>query len=211
MSNSEINWSEIKLLRSKLFSEDEIQLMEKIFEKTISSDHFDNWRNIINPIEEKIGGTGIKDLLVNVDNGGYTGNYDIKDRDIYRPLQYATICFTHTDIDGFLRRDSIQESCEHIENVLKRIFSTSLKISNCPLGQITGQIKQKNLLENNMVFLLEKINIINRIAKHEYGEDSIPTDYDPYNDHMFTLMEAISMYFICRKVGFILMKIGEEK
>jgi hypothetical protein len=206
MNNSKINWSEIKLLRSELFSEDEIQLMEKIFEKANSSDHFENWRNMINPIEEKIGGTGIKDLLVETEHGGYTGNYDIKDRSIYRPLQYATVCFTHKDINGFLRRDSIQESCEHIENVLKRYFSSTLNISNIPLGQIIGKIKQKKLLDNNMILLLEKINVINRIAKHDYNEDSIPIDYDPYEDHMFTLMEAISMYFICRKVGFILMK-----
>ena len=56
--------------------------------------------------------------------------------------------------------------------------------------------------------LLKKINAINRIAKHDYDEDSIPMDYDPDEDHMFTLMEAISMYFICRKVGFLLMKMG---
>ena len=144
MKDFDISWPEIKSLQSELFSETEIQTMERIFEKIISSEYFDSWRNIVESLDDNIGGKGVRDLLVPMEHN-YTGNYSHRDREIFRPLQYATTCFTHKDIDGFLRRDSIQESCEHIEIVLKRKLNqesiflahhlvklfTKLKDTNC--------------------------------------------------------------------------------
>jgi hypothetical protein len=204
MKDSEISWPEIKSLQSDLFSTTEIQIMEKIFEKIISSEHFDSWRNIVESLDDIIGGKGIRDLLVRMEYN-YTGNYAHRDRDIFRSLQYATICFTHKDIDGFLRRDSIQESCEHIEAVLKRKFKQTINITTLPLGQIIKKIQEKQLLDESLIYQLKKINIINRRAKHSYSEDELPDDKPSLNSHMFTVMDVISMYFICRKIGVKLM------
>jgi len=204
MDDSQISWPEIKSLQSDLFSKNEIQIMENIYKKIISAEHFDDWRKLPESLDDTLGGTGLRNLIVPVEYG-YTGNYPIRDRDVFRSLQYASICFTHKDINGFLRRDSIQESCEHIEAVLKRKFGARINIFKLPLGSIIYEIQEHQLISEPLLSQLKNINSINRKAKHSYSDEDLSEEDPSLDSHMFSVMDTIAMYFICRKIGVKLM------
>lgn len=71
-----------------------------------------------------------------------------------------------------------------------------------PLGTIINKINEKQLVDTEKIQRLYKINSIYRMTKHDY-------EYNEYMDEpesdmgsqRFNNLEALAMYFICRKVG----------
>ena len=77
-------------------------------------------------------------------------------------------------------------------------------IDHRPLGSIVRQVKSMKLLGVEIVQQLEKVAVILNIAKHEYGRDAIRIPGSLRRDvesQVFNIHEAMSMYFICRKLG----------
>ena len=161
------------------------------------------FRDSILDIDRMIGGIGIDRLLVPVSNT-YTGDYPEDERPIHRPLQYALIEL----LDCYRPRDAIRESCQHIEGILKMKFAEVIhNIDFKPLGSIVKDVKSMNLLRGEIIWQIEHIAHILNIAKHEYGLDAvqIPDPLRRIESQVFNIHEAVSMYFICRKLGILLL------
>jgi hypothetical protein len=121
-------------------------------------------------------------------------------RPIYRPLQYALGAMLQSNWP----RTAVQMSCQHIEGILKKKYGGVVPgIDHMPLGSIVRQVKSMKLLGVGIVQQLEKVAVILNIAKHEYGSDAIriPGSLRGAESQVFNIHEAVSMYFICRKLG----------
>jgi len=156
-------------------------------------------RDSILHIDNAIGGVGIDRLLVPTSHG-YTANLPIDERPIHRPLQYALGAILVTNWP----RTAVQMSCQHIEGILKKKYEGIIPgIDHSPLGSIVRQIKSMELLGVETIQQLEKVAHILNIAKHEYGSDAIriPNSLRRTESQVFNIHEAVTMYFICRKLG----------
>ena len=225
-----INHEEIQSLLGQLFDEEDIQTIKEVVQMRVvllrdpilGNDPISALypqRDKILPLDNKIGGKGIDVLLFGKGKplmGDYGGS---RNTEIYRPLSYALgrLLFSNpTDPRG-----SIHMSCEHIENVLKdrlrestteNVFELNENASEeasyqnrdtRSLGILIREIHNKKLLAQDLVGQLWNINTIFRIAKHEYGIDSVKIEEveSVVESRVFNNLEAMSMYFICRKVG----------
>jgi len=211
MTTSErINHDEIIQLSQQLFDAETRQSFLKISSQVhavtktdggMSGHHasVERVRGSILHIDNEIGGVGIDRLLVPTSDG-CTANLPMDERPIYRPLQYALGAILHTNWP----RTAVQMSCQHIEGIMKKKCKGVVPgIDHMPLGSIVRQVKSMKLLEVEIVQQLEKVALILNIAKHEYGSDAIriPGSLRRAESQVFNIHEAISMYFICRKVG----------
>ena len=229
-----VNHEEILWLLNQLFDKEDIDRMHRIVDKrkTLLRDEiFRNdpiaalypQRDEILPLDSKIGGKGIDDLVFGKGQplmGNYGGDRNTR---IYRPLSYAIlrVIFSHpTDPRG-----SIGMSCEHIENVLKdrlgnldseflrdleeeELIGRDLGIKDSrSMGILVNEVERRRVLDVRLIAQLRKINRIFRIAKHEYGQDSVKiTDVQTVAEsRVFNDFEAVSMYFVCRKIGALLL------
>lgn len=205
-----INHEEIQRLSQQLFEDDTRQSFLRIAQQVSAISKTNAWmhgyqatveplRGSMSRIDEAIGGVGIDKLLVSTADA-YTGGYPKHERSIYRPLQYALILMLHTNDPRF----SIQMSCEHIEGIMKRTCRKAVPNINLkPLGSIVGDVKNRSLLESGTIQNLKDVAHIVNIAKHDYGIDAIriSDSMDRVQSQVFNTHEAVSMYFVCRKIG----------
>ena len=205
-----INHDEIALLSNSLFDDATRLSILQIATQVYDISKTDRWkagyqatvepvREAIAHIDEMIGGIGINNLLVS-ESGTYTGKYPIEERPIHRPLQYALVLTIHSNYPRF----AVQESCEHIEGILKSRFQEEIRdIDHMPLGKILGNLRRRSLLKEKEIQRIAKVATILNIAKHEHGDDAIriPDPLRSVESQVFNIHEAISMYFICRKLG----------
>lgn len=208
-----INHTEIEQLSSQLFDDKDMPLVKVIteFRESTVAPHWklgqrattDAMRLVMSPLEQKIGGKGIDDLLYGKKKLQYCGNWEMKDRSLYRTLQYALIRILWV----YMPRESILFSCEHVQHALKKRLRIEVpRAGNRSLGSLIREARERGLLDQALLAQLDLINRIGRIAKHEYGEDSIRIDDSDseMRSQVFTLIEAFSMYFVCRKIGVLL-------
>jgi hypothetical protein len=201
----EIKHKEIKSLFTDLFNKEEQNQIEYIYKKIKSDEPFESWRKYVDNLDDKIGGVGSKQLMVyQKDPKGYTADYHIDNRRIYRCMQYVLAYYFNARNDT--TRLGINYCCMHIENILKRKYNKQ----QLPLGSIVSFIK-KNILENeNIIRLLNLIVPIWNETKHELDDDLLEFKIDEDNiirtsSHKFSMSEVVVMYFICRKIGLWLM------
>lgn len=206
-----INYSDIRILSEQLFDEDTRKSFARIADQVISNfetgsnNRFcvETVRESIASIDNMIGGIGINELLVPTPNN-YTGDYPANERPIHRPLQYA---LGHLLMSNW-PRDAIRYSCQHIEGILKAEFEKEIHgIRRKPLGSIVRDLKKRNILGNDLIQHLENLVTILNIAKHEHGNDAvrIPDPLRTIDSQVFNIHEAVSMYFICRRLGVLLL------
>lgn len=215
----EINHPEIERLLSDLFLQDEIEMIRNIYaqyrllflesETVRSRDQAtDELRKSVSPLERKIGGIGYDELLYGKDGTRYSGNYPAADRAIYRPLQYALRDLLYLGNS----RNSIRESCAHLEGLLKRRYSTRIKnILRKPLGSITHSARKDTVFSDKLLVRLQLISEIGNIAKHDYGLEAVTIEASDelqwnLDSKVFSDFEGLAMYFVCRKVGVDLMR-----
>lgn len=156
-------------------------------------------------VDNAIGGATIDRLLVPTDHG-YTCDLPMGDRPIYRPLQYAL----SEIISGSLPRYSILMSGLHLEGVLKKKYRGILpRLEHAPLGKIVDQVKSRSLLEINLISQLQMVARVVNTAKHDFSEEAVRLKAPGrgVESQVFTVVEAVWMYFICRKIGFRLMQV----
>ena len=210
-----INHAEIAELSKQLFDAETRRAFSKISSqviaiakarylgKPIDPAHLSALRDSVLGIDSAIGGIGLDRLLVPI-SGGYTGHYPIDERSIHRPLQYALDEVLH----GSRPRYAVLMSCQHIESILKKRYEGVLpRVDHMPMGSIVGQIRAMKLLEAEITGqLMEVVHVLN-IAKHEYGPEAvcIPDPLRRIDSQVFNVHEAVSMYFICRKLGVYLL------
>jgi hypothetical protein len=165
-------------------------------------------RESVSAIDKVIGGMGIDNLLVRLENNhGFTGRYPDEERPIHRPLQYAL-----WSIYLGQSRTAIEENCQHLEGILKLMFEGAIEnVDIRPLGSIAKEIKKRSLLNGKIIDQLILVSKILGIAKHEYNENAIriPNLEKSLKSQVFNIHEAISMYFICRKIGMHLIQSPE--
>ena len=68
------------------------------------------------------------------------------------------------------------------------------------------EIQNKQFLDDSIINQLKKINLINRKTKRSHSDEELLDEIVYLNSHMFTFMDVIAMYFICRKIGVMLME-----
>lgn len=124
-------------------------------------------------------------------NAGKTGGYDMRDRDVFRPLQY---CATYLQLmsegkGGWLTRETVHMAGLHIESLSERIGLSY----RSPLGRsIRSKVFRQNVDEETWK-LIDKFRHIYNIAKHDVSHDK--------DTHMFTVADAVLAYIVCRAIG----------
>jgi hypothetical protein len=139
-------------------------------------------------LDKSIGGIGIHNVNVRTKDGHLTGRYDIEDRPTYRPIQYvyADLCFPDLE---WRTRSIVFESCSHLEACLDRyckeqVFGPFGNLLNSRFGK-TLPLKLWNQLDFIRRYLYNP-------AKHYIPKQE---------EHLFSVAEAIAVYYICRKLG----------
>ncbi|MEK4250337.1 hypothetical protein [Paenibacillus sp. FSL W7-1287] len=140
-------------------------------------------------IDMRIGGAGIHNI-----NCGKTGRYEIKDRDVFRPIQYiyAYLKMKPDDFD-WVTREIIHMSGLHLESLVKRLFS----INRFPLGQALAiplaKIKLDSELHTNLKAMVGPYNN----AKHHLEQKK--------DTHLFDVESALLYYVSVRKLSIKIM------
>lgn len=142
-------------------------------------------------IDMKIGGAGIHNI-----NIGDTGRYEIKDRDIFRPIQYiyAYLKMKPEDFD-WVTREIIHMSGLHLESLIKRLFS----VNRYPLGQALALPLAKLKIDHQLYANLKAVIKPYNNAKHHLEQ---------YKDtHLFDVESALLYYVAVRKLSLMLLPI----
>jgi len=186
-SNSE----ELLQLASELYPP---ELLEKIRSLRISgSSNLEQMAEF----DAQIGGPSLKSI-----NQDGSGNYEIADRDVFRPLQYCEKHFRHGLQESNLEwqaRDIVEMSCLHIEALLKRISGFHW----LPLGSILRKsIARRKLDEDTYSRALIFSGIFNQ-AKHNLSHEK--------DTHLFSVSDAILAYFIARRLAVSLYPLARLK
>jgi hypothetical protein len=118
--------------------------------------NFDKAMTVLLELDIKIPGLGQHNVNKQAADGHWTGVYCIKDRPIFRGIQYVG---THLDTENpeWYTRMIVTESCYHIENSLKR--RTGIR-GNLSVGMILNQIRSSSLLDRD---LYEELRLLNRM------------------------------------------------
>lgn len=142
-------------------------------------------------IDMKMGGAGVHNI-----NKGNTGRYEIKDRDIFRPIQYiyAYLKMQPDDFD-WVTREIIHMSGLHLESLIKRLFN----IDRFPLGQALALPLAKFKLDSQLYSNLKAIIKPYNSAKHHLDHKK--------DTHLFSVECALLYYISVRKVSLKLMPI----
>lgn len=146
-------------------------------------------------IDRTIPGLGIHNVNKRTDRGALTGIYRIRDRAIFRGIQYVYAFLKSNHLEWSTRRIVIN-SCYHIESSLKRRLyvegplSVGMILKRAPTGALDSDLTR-------VLWYLNKVIYNN--AKHTIEDISM-------DGHMFSIADSIAVYLSCRKIGVELMK-----
>jgi len=115
-----------------------------------------------------------------------SGNYEIADRDVFRPLQYCEMHFRVGLQDSSLEwqaRDIVEMSCLHIETLLKRISG----ISWLPLGALLQKPMVRRKLDEGTYRKAVDFSRVFNQAKHHMSHEK--------DTHLFSVSDAMLAYF----------------
>lgn len=148
--------------------------------------------------DARIPGKGVHNIERPNGRGGYTGDYEIKDRPIFRPIQYIEAYFTWDNF-AWLTRDIVRMACLHVESCLKRYCG---KNGNEMFGNLLFSSEGRAIPEKLWDWLDRVRKQMYNLAKHH-----IPRK----QQHLFSKEDAICSYFICRKLGWELLELIEHE
>ncbi|MDY0340538.1 MAG: hypothetical protein RBS17_04935 [Coriobacteriia bacterium] len=147
--------------------------------------------------DTRVGGPSVAALVDRRRRGGTlgipqhgVGRYEIADRDVFRPLQYAGVYFTMnaTEIE-WLTRAIVEASSGHVEALVKRIGRTP----RSPLGAALRALRGRNVMDPETEDLVGRFVPIYNDAKHAFDHDM--------DTHRFSVEDAVLAYFVCRRLG----------
>jgi len=135
-------------------------------------------------------------------HGGFVKLSDFEPKDNYQRATYKAITYCNVYyLWGYnfenITRDYVRRVCDYVENSAKYLLATikpGLKIKE-PLGKVINALKNREF--NLPRRLLDACEIFNQQvytkAKHEYDL--------PVEQHLYTVDEAILIYFMGKKLG----------
>ena len=143
--------------------------------------------------DSTIGGFGLHSLA--------TGTTIPFERELHRPIQYIEMVLK-SNASNFTRHLT-EMACAHVEAILKKStrvsFLSEIRDDKLvPMGALLN--KAKHLIPSSLYDDLAWLNKVYTFTKHEYGEDAFPDDAHEGATHLFTLSEALMIYFIARKL-----------
>ena len=145
-------------------------------------------------LDKTIPGLGLHNVNERTADGGLTGVYSIQDRAIFRGIQYVGMYLSLSQTE-WLSRKIVTDSCYHVESSLKRRLNVK---GNLSVGMILN--RRGRVLDRSLTDILWQLNnAIYNNAKHTVEA----IDFD---SHMFSIVDAIAVYLVCRKVGVHLLK-----
>jgi hypothetical protein len=168
-------------LIDELFKDDEKEIIIEIYQsKKINQEK-------VMSFDKSLGGPS---MLNQTRNG--SSRYYIKDRDIFRPLQYCRshfLMYFKEGEDECFSRDIIEMSCMHIEELIKRIGG----LWRLPLGQAIHNAIVRSTVDPITWDQIKRFVYIYNDAKHYFSQEK--------DTHLFSMNEALISYFICRKIA----------
>lgn len=168
---------------------------EKIFEKDNVYRNKEIQREIWE-YDQKLLGLGGYAMPLNPEINPF--NHMKEYRNVFRSLQYA-----RCDIFNLVRgRHIICDSGLHIESLVKIILSKNklffMKKNHRLLGKNILELKQEKIIDEILYTRLMNLVALYNLAKH---------DTDANNSITFSILDGITFYFACRKIGNILLEI----
>ena len=149
-------------------------------------------------IDEIIGGA----CMTQVTNQAGRGQYDLADRDVFRPLQYCAMYFYRKgdmrEVESFTRA-IVQMSGLHIETLVNRIG----QVFGMTLGQALHERRVKKRIGHVACDHANRLRKIYNSAKHDVDHDM--------DTHMFSVEDAVLAYLVSRKLGEALYPLAKLK
>lgn len=146
----------------------------------------------LSSFDETIRGLGIGNIEVN-NSGVYTPD----ERDIFRPIQYCKAYFAMNDTE-WRTREIVHMSALHLEGIVKLIAKP--QDGSLPLGALLTKSYVKKQIPQDLHDHLDKVRVLLNLAKHHMGHAK--------DTHLFSLQNAVFVYFICRKLAMALIPIA---
>ena len=146
-------------------------------------------------IDETIPGLGQHNINERTSGGGLTGVYSIRDRPIFRPIQYVGSYLQHLSLE-WLTRSIVTMSCLHVESSLKRRFRIDAPLS---IGMILKHGKARSL-DADLVETLWELN------EAVYNKSKHTIEHTYADGHMFSIADSLAVYLICRTLGSCILK-----
>ena len=203
-SDTRIYHVEVRELLDTLFNRADRKMIRDLIEAKRNATRYRVLHEMTNSIDRALGGKGFMNQLCVKKDNRWTATYSIEDRPIFRPLQYAVGEIFERGIPH--ARVAVHWSCNHVESILKRKYTGKIRgVGRMSLGVIVSRAMDQKIINQNHANILYKINALYDLSKHDFDYYSIPEPARYAEDPtLFDLGEAISMLFICRKVGLIL-------
>ena len=182
----------LQSLLAELFTPDEITTIrqlapaDRIDPAAFTS--FDYWLG--GPSVLTISDPGFTGGTLNFPSQG-VGRYQVADREVFRPLQYCAAHLMMVDERAvWLARAVVSDSSAHIEGLVKRIG----RLRFLPLGSMLRKRAVAAVLDPTTLNLALRYTPIFNAAKHDFSQDK--------DTHMFSLQDALTAYFVCRRLAF---------
>ena len=181
-----VHTSQLKQLLGLLYSGD---LLERIqnFALTLDFDTDD-----LIELDCEVSGPSLALIDIRIDGGGWQGNYLSDERDVFRPLQYCHMWFSHLEGgqgSNYATRYLVLMACVHIESLVKRIAGEP----RFPLGQALHALRAKQRIPAKTLHIAQRFTRMYNDAKHEMSH--------PMDTHLFSNQDTIIAYFISRKLA----------
>ena len=139
-------------------------------------------------LDEIMGGA----CMTRLTNPAGKGQYNLDDRDVFRPLQYCAMYFYRkadmTEVESFTRA-IVQMSGLHIESLIGRIG----EMFGMTLGQALHHWRMKKRIGNFTWQCVDRFRKIYNSAKHDVDHEM--------DTHMFSVEDAVLAYIVSRKLG----------
>ena len=146
-------------------------------------------------MDSGIPGLGLHNVNEIQEGGWGTGIYRIEDRPIFRGIQYVEAHLGNFELE-WLARSIVTESCYHVEGSLKRRLDVSGHLS---IGRILGRANARSLGDN----LLSTLQYLN---KYVYNNAKHTIEHMDWDEHMFSVADALAIYLVCRVLGAQILK-----
>lgn len=119
---------------------------------------------------------------------------------IYRPMKYVYMPFGLSSCPACFSRDIAENACAHVHECVKNLFTVrELKIHpRATLGRAISKYPEE--FDSGAYGLIDSVNkIIYGKAKHKF-------DVQLPRLQLLSLAESLAVYFVCRKLGLILLQ-----
>ena len=171
----------LRILVQELLPDDQCDELGRIIDG--GSIDFDGFMSL----DESMGWACMSSVTV-----GTSGNYDYRDRDVFRPLQYCNGYFgimQERRDAGWFTRGIVHMSSLHVEALVSRVSLTH----KLPLGRAIREKVFLQKVDSATWIQIDRFRHVYNAAKHDVRH--------PKDTHLFSCEDAVLAYFVCRAFG----------